>query len=99
MIRISYKELALTRQDFERMAQTLGLEIPSNSWLNCAYETVQKLAEVYGDEVRRNGLLKNERRDRKVFYALQDINILSDVLPYITTQDTGTLKKKITKLL
>ncbi len=95
----SYRELADSVINFKQLLSGVALEMKSDDWLCRAYDIVEKLANVYTDDIRRRELMKQENGDGGVYFAFHDVNLLHNILPFMGGINEDILKIKLKKIL
>ncbi len=99
MQKSSFKSLADSKKELEAILDEFGLNLSPHSWIHRAYYIVESLAEIYADNNRRENFMKQENKNADVYFALHDITVLGDILPFLKDEDRGVIKGKIKKIL
>ena len=98
MEKISFKKLAESKKKFEGLLVGFNLKLESSSWLYKAYSIVEKISDIYSNDIARKKFIKTHG-DAKIFFSLYDVHFLHDSLPFIKNQNSKILKLKLKKIL
>jgi len=95
----SSEELSQSRKSFEILLSDFNLSIVPNTWPDRAYCLVERFANVHGNEDKQREFLREENKEGNLYFALLDIGIIFDALPYLKEIETRVLEYKLKKVI
>lgn len=99
MKKISFQDLAGSRKEFESLLNNFGLTLQPRSWLFNAYSIIEQLVEIYQDNFLRRKFWKEKNKNGEIYFSLCDVLLLYEVTPYVKSEDSGLMHRKLKKIL